>query len=162
MRFGHAVSNAVRRAITAVGLPSGAAGGTRSDRALDVATSTDPSADERAKAELREMVAGLQRCMAAGSFDGATLIHGCRKVLNLWVGGGGSSLHDAIIGFTGIESQTGHVLGGSHVAIGRDVDHVRFEPGSPTEEAEVEEILHFFKDQFGRELHNLALFLDSD
>jgi hypothetical protein len=127
-----------------------------------VATSTDPPEDDRAKAELREIVAGLQRRMTAGSFDGATLIHGCREVLNLWVGGGGSSLHDAIIGFTGIESQTGHVLGGSHVVIGRDVDRVRFEPGSPAEEAEVEDILHFFKDQFGRELHNLALFVNSD
>lgn len=64
------------------------------------------------------------------------------------------SLDELVIGFNGIESQTEHVLGGKRVRSGRDVDRVRFEPGS--ERLEVEDIGCCFGDGFKRALNDLS------
>lgn len=121
---------------------------------------TDPEPSDQAKAALKQTIATLQKRFSETELRGSDMILECRQILNAWVRGGGSSLHDAIIGFTGIESQTDHVLGGSQARIGRDVDRVKFEPGSPAEQAEVEELGRFFHDQFNRDLEDLARFLD--
>ena len=121
---------------------------------------SEPQPNDQAKSELRELVASLQERLDELQLSGSGMICGCRDILNIWVRGGGSSLHDAVIGFTSIESQTDYVLGGSEAKVGRPVDHVRFEPDSAAERAEVEELNDFFRDQFTRDLDALALFLN--
>lgn len=79
------------------------------------------------------------------------MILGCREILHLWLKGGGATLDDAVIGITGIESQTDHVLGGSYK---------RFERGSEAEAREVEELGRFFDESFKRVVAELALHLD--
>ncbi len=111
---------------------------------------------EQVAADLRVVTANLRRRIIEDRLTGADLILGCRQVLNLWVNGGGSSLDDPVIGFTGIESQSDHVLGGSQVRVGRDIDRVRFEPGSIAEEQEVEEIGRYFDESFKRSVEELA------
>lgn len=120
----------------------------------------DPEPSDQTKAALREVVARLQRRMLEEPLVGSDLILGCREILNAWVRGGGSSLHDAVIGFTSIESQTDYVLGGSQADVGRPVDRVRFELGSRAETPEVQKLSHFFRGEFMRDLEQLALFLD--
>ena len=61
-----------------------------------------------------------------------------------------------MIVFTGIESQSDHVLGGSQVGVGRDVDRVRFKPGSEAEKQEVEDIGRFFYGSFKLGIEELA------
>jgi hypothetical protein len=87
------------------------------------------------------------------------MILACRRVLNLWIKIGGSSLDDPVIGFTGIESQSDHVMNGSQVDIGRDVDNVVFEPGSDAEELEVQELGNFFQRKFNHAVEELAFHL---
>ncbi|MHA6722656.1 hypothetical protein [Sphingomonas sp. RS2018] len=69
-------------------------------------------------------------------------------------------MDDPVIAFLGIESQSEHVLGGRQVCVGRDVDHVRFEPGSAAERAEVDEIGQFFRKSFVTSVRDLALHLN--
>jgi len=111
---------------------------------------------EQAATDLRAVTAKLRASILEGRLTGYELIFGCRQVLDLWVKGGGSSLDDPVIGLTGIESQSDHVLGGSQVRVGRDVDHVRFKPGSIAEEHEVEEIGRFFDESFKRIVEELV------
>ncbi len=108
----------------------------------------DAAQREQALIELRQVVSNLRTRASQDQLGGSDLILGCPRVLNLWVNSGGSSLDDQVITFTGIESQSDHVLGGSQVRVGRDVDHVRFEPGSIAEHEEVEEIGRFFRESF--------------
>lgn len=117
----------------------------------------DAAQREHALDELRQVVSDLQGQISQGRLDGSDLILGCRRVLNLWVDSGGSSLEDPVITFLGIESQSDHVLGGSQVRVGRDVDHTRFEPGSAAERAEVDEIGRFFRESFVTGVRDLAL-----
>lgn len=109
---------------------------------------TDAAQREQALIELREVVSNLRARVSQDQLGGSDLILGCRRVLSLWVNSGGSSLDDQVITFTGIESQSDHVLGGSQVRVGRAVDHVRFKPGSVAEHEEVEEIGRFFRESF--------------
>lgn len=111
---------------------------------------------QQARSELQKVVSALEARIANGELTGAELILGCRKILDLWIDIGGSSLDDLVISFTGIESQTGHVLSGKQVRSGRDVDRVRFEPGSEAERLEVEDIGRCFDDGFKRNLNDLA------
>lgn len=111
---------------------------------------------EQAAADLRAVTANFRTSIVEDRLTGADLILGCRQILNLWVKCGGSSLDDPVIGFTGIESQSDHVLGGSQVRFGRDVDRVRFEPGSMAEEREVEELGRFFDEDFKRSVEELT------
>ena len=122
--------------------------------------SIDTAQRGQAKAELRQVVSDLECRVDQNRLDGSTMIFGCRRVLNLWVDTGGSSLEDPVIGFLGIESQSGHVLGGTQVQAGRDVDRVRFEPGSIAERVEVDEIGRFFGDSFIISVRDLARHLD--
>lgn len=122
----------------------------------------DAAQREQAQVELRQVVSELRIRVDHNDFDGADLILGCRRVLNLWVNSGGSSLDDAVIGFLGIESQSDHVLGGSQVRLGRDMDRIRFEPGSSAERAEVEEIGRFFRESFVTSVRDLAHHLDGN
>ena len=111
---------------------------------------------DAACAELQDVVSKLQRRIAGEKLQPAELIFACRKILDLWIAGGGESTDDAVISFLGIESQSDHVLGGSRVKVGRDVDRARFEPGSDAETIEVGEIAHFFKESFGSAVASLA------
>ena len=111
---------------------------------------------EQVAADLRAITADLHSSILEGRLTGSDLILGCRRVLNLWVNAGGSSLDDPVIGFTGIESQSDHVLGGSQVSVGRDVDRLRFKPGSIAEQQEVEEIGRFFNASFKRIVEELV------
>ena len=120
---------------------------------------TDAARREQALIELRQVVSNLCTRVNQDQLDGSHLILGCRQVLDLWVNAGGSSLDDPVITFTGIESQSDHVLGGSQVRVGRDVDHVRFEPGSAAEHEEVEEIGRFFRESFVNAVSSLASYL---
>ena len=120
----------------------------------------DAAQREQAQVELRQVVSDLQSRVDHNDLDGADLILGCRRVLNLWVNSGGSSLDDSVIDFLGIESQSDHVLGGSQVRVGRDVDRIRFEPGSAAERTEVEEIGRFFRESFVTSVRDLAYHLD--
>lgn len=117
---------------------------------------TDAAQREQALIELRQVVSNLRARVNQDQLDGSDLILGCRRVLDLWVNSGGSSLDDPVITFTGIESQSDHVLGGSQVRVGRDVDHVRFEPDSAAEHEEVEEIGRFFHESFVNAVSSLA------
>lgn len=120
----------------------------------------DAAQREEALIELRQVVSNLCARVNQDQFDGSDLVLGCRRVLNLWVNSGGSSLDDPVITFTGIESQSDHVLGGSQVRVGRDVDHVRFKPGSAAEQEEVEAIGRFFRESFANAVNSLASHLD--
>ncbi len=100
----------------------------------------------------------LQSSIYAETLTGSELILGCRQVLALWIESGGSSLDDPVIGFMGIESQTDHILGG-RVNYGRDVDRMRFEPGSMAEYAEIEAIGCFFDTSFKRNVEKMAAYL---
>lgn len=124
--------------------------------------SIDAAQRNQAEVELRQVVSNLQAKINQDRLDGPDLILGCRRVLNLWINSGGSSLDDPVIGFLGIESQSDHVLEGSQVQFGRDVDHVRFEPGSAAEREEVGEIGRFFRESFIMGVHDLALYLDAN
>lgn len=111
---------------------------------------------EAACAELRDVISELQRSIASEQLQPADLILSYRKILDLWISSGGESTDDAVISFLGIESQSDHVLGGSQVEVGRDVDRVHFEPGTDAETIEVGEIAIFFKKSFGRAVIGLA------
>jgi hypothetical protein len=115
---------------------------------------------EQVATDLRIVTANLRTSILEGRLTGSELILGCRQVVDLWIKGGGSSLDEPVIGFTGIESQSDHVLGGCQVDVGRDVDRVRFKPGSIAEEREVEEIGQFFDASFKRIVEELADHLD--
>lgn len=125
-------------------------------RLINSRMSIDAPQLEQITADLRAVTANLRASILEGRLTGSDLILGCRQVLDLWVKGGGSSLDDPVIGFTGIESQSDHVLGGSQVHVGRDVDRVRFKPGSMAEEREVEELGRFFDESFKRIVEELA------
>lgn len=99
---------------------------------------TEKSAEERAEADLRQTVADLQARL--DKIGAAEIIMACRRVLALWSRMDGSSLDDPVIGFYGIYDQTHHVLGTSEYNGARDVDGVRFSPGSPEEAVEVEHL----------------------
>ena len=114
---------------------------------------------EQAEADLRRLAAELRTAIGESHFTGAQLILSCRQIVDLWIESGGSSLDDPVIGFTGIESQTSHVLGGPGVRAGRDGDGKRFEPDSAAERAEIEEIGRFFDESFKRNVEDLAVFL---
>ncbi len=114
---------------------------------------------EKALPELKRVTARLQASIQEDTLTSSDLVLGCRQILDLWIESGGSSLDDPVIGFTGMESQTSHVLGGPGVRAGRDGDRMRFEPGSEAEYAEVEEIGRFFDESFKRELNELAVYL---
>jgi hypothetical protein len=129
-------------------------------RLISSSMSMDAPQQEQIVSDLRAVTAKLRASILEGRLTGSELILGCRQVLDLWVKGGGSSLDDPIIGFTGIESQSDHVLGGSQVRVGRDVDRMRFKPGSIAEEQEVEEIGRFFDESFRRNVEELAGHLD--
>lgn len=115
---------------------------------------------EQALSDLRCVTAKLRASIFEDTLTSSDLILGCRRVLDLWIESGGSSLDDPVIGFTGIESQTSHVLGGPGVRGGRDVDRMRFQPGSKAEEEEVEDMGRFFNDSFKRATEELALYLN--
>ena len=114
---------------------------------------------EQALSDLRRVTTKLRASIFEDTLTNSDLILGCRRVLDLWIESGGSSLDAPVIGFTGIESQTSHVLGGPGVRGGRDVDRMRFEPGSKAEHAEVEDIGRFFNDRFKRAVEELAVYL---
>lgn len=109
-----------------------------------------------ARAGLRDVITELQRSIASEQLQPADLILSCRKILDLWIASGGESTDDAVIRFLGIESQSDHVLGGSQVKVGRDVDRVRFEPETEAETSEVGEIAIFFKENFETAVIELA------
>ena len=111
---------------------------------------------DAACAELQDVVSNLQRRIADEDLQPAELILDCRKILDLWILGGGESTDDAVISFLGIESQSDHVLGGSQEKVGRDGDRVRFEPGTVAETIEVGEIAHYFKVSFASAVVGLA------
>ncbi|MEA3029813.1 MAG: hypothetical protein QOG13_1138 [Sphingomonadales bacterium] len=107
--------------------------------------------DDDLKIKLRAILTDLK----ANPVDAAQMILTCRSILDAWIDSGGSSLDDEVIGFLGIESQTSHILGGSGVRFGRDVDHVRFEPGSPEEAAEIEDCGRWFLRSFEEQVDEL-------
>jgi hypothetical protein len=114
---------------------------------------------EQALSDLKRVTVGLRASIQEDALNGADLVLGCRQIIDLWIESGGSSLDDPVIGFTGIESQTSHVLGGPGVRAGRDGDRMRFEPGSKAEHMEVEEIGQFFDESFKRAVKELAEYL---
>jgi hypothetical protein len=91
----------------------------------------------------------------ANSVDAPQMILTCRRILDTWMDAGGSSTDDDIIGFFAIEAQTSHVLGGPGVHSGRDGDHMRFEPGSAEEAAEIEDCGRVFLPGFGMAMDDL-------
>lgn len=117
---------------------------------------------EAARAELCALVTDLNVRLESGAISGAEMIRACRRVLDLWIDGGGGSLDDEVIGLLGIESQSDHVLRESRWGrgSGRDGDGARFEPGSEAERREVDEIGRFFGEGFAREIRELAAHLD--
>ena len=73
----------------------------------------------------------------------------CRRLLDLWVEGGGASTDDEVVGVLGIESQCDHVL------LGPGQRRPRF-PEYHDEQAEIESRGVFFRDAFIREMRELA------
>ena len=67
-----------------------------------------------------------------------------------------SPLDDAVIGFYAIEDQTHHVLGTGEYNSARNVDGVRFTPGSPEEAAEIEDCGRCFLGGFRQFVVDLA------
>jgi len=113
--------------------------------------------DEDLKVKLKAILAELD----ANGIDAAQLILTCRRILDAWIDAGGSSLDDEVIGFLGIESQTGHILGGRDVRFGRDGDRARFAPGSAEEAAEIEDCGLFFLSSFAVTVNDLRARLNS-
>lgn len=116
----------------------------------------DQTKRDAACAELRNLLTILQQKIAKDELLANEMIFECRRILNLWIESGGESTDDVAIAFLGIESQSDHVLGGCRVEAGRDVDRIRFEPGSAAETKEVHEIGQFFKESFRRAIVELA------
>ena len=114
---------------------------------------------EQPLSDLRRVIAKLRASICDNTLTSSDLILGCRQILDLWIEGGGSSPDDPVVGFTGIESQTCHVLGGPSVQAGRDVDRMRFESGSNAENAEIEDIGRFFGESFKQAIDELAVYL---
>jgi hypothetical protein len=113
---------------------------------------------EAAKLALQELVTVLHA--KDTSLDAADMIVSCRKILNLWIAVGGSSLDEPVVGFLGIESQTDHVLQKRNGA--RDVDGVRFAEGSPEEAAEVEDCGRWFLEGFKSDVAALSRWLEAN
>jgi len=110
--------------------------------------------------DLRFKLQAILNDLDATPVDATRMILTCRAILDTWIDSGGSSLDDEVIGFLGIESQTSHILGGPGVLSGRDVDHVRFEPGSPEETAEIEDCGRWFLRDFERNVEELRAHLE--
>jgi hypothetical protein len=115
---------------------------------------TEQSSEERAETELRQLVESLQARL--DTIGAAEMIMACRRVLYLWNRMDGSSLDDLVIGFYGIEDQTHHLLGTGEYNSARDVDGVRFTPGSPEEAAEIEDCGRCFLGGFRQSVADLA------
>ena len=113
--------------------------------------------NEDLKIKLTAILAELD----ASGIDAAQMILTCRKILDVWVNAGGSSLDDDVIGFLGIESQTNHVLAGRCVRSGRDGDHARFEPGSAEEAAEIEDCGRVFLGGFAASVNDIRARVNS-
>ena len=105
--------------------------------------------------ELQQVLHDLAERIPTDTIDARDMILGCRRILDIWIDMGGSSVDDEVVGFLAIESQTGHVLGGGWVERGRAGDGVRFEPGSAAEAAEIEDCGRVFLQGFKRDLANL-------
>lgn len=116
---------------------------------------------EVARAELSALVAALNVRLATGPVIGEEMIRACRRILDMWIDGGGASLDDEVIAFLGIESQSDHVLRERRWGRGngRDGDGTRFEPGSEAERREVEAIGRFFSESFADAIGELAAHL---
>jgi hypothetical protein len=109
------------------------------------------------KIKLRAILTGLR----AKPVDAAQMILTCRRILDAWTDAGGDPHDEEVMGFFAIECQTSHILGGPGVRSGRDVDHLRFEPGSPEEAAEIEDCGRWFLRGFERNVDELWAHLDN-
>lgn len=115
---------------------------------------------DKANADLHELVTIAQRDMATNRLLAADMIQTCRRLIAAWNDAGGENLDEPVIAIYGISSQTEHVLGGSQMKYGRDVDHVRFEPGSDAEKKEFEELGQCFKENFESAITTLSKHLN--
>ena len=113
--------------------------------------------DDDLRSKLQEILAEID----AKGVGAAQMILTSRRILDAWTDAGGSSLDDDMVGFLGIESQTGHILGGPGVRFGRDVDHTRFAPGSAEEAAEIEDCGRVFLRSFEASMVNLRTRLNT-
>lgn len=105
--------------------------------------------------ELQQVLRDLAERISTNTIDAREMILGCRRILDIWIDMGGSSLDDEVVGFLAIESQTGHVLGGPLVEQGRHGEGVRFEPGSAAEAEEIEDCGRVFLQGFKRDVADL-------
>ncbi len=112
--------------------------------------------EEQARAELEALVDELRLQVASSRLNPSTMILTSRRILDLWTDMGRSSLDDEVIGFTGIESQTDHILGRRGE---RDGDRMRFVPDSPEEAEEIEDCGRCFMGGFKQQLAELADYL---
>ena len=107
--------------------------------------------DDDLKIKLRTILTELR----ANRVDATGMILACRKIMDAWIDAGRASTDEEVIGFFGIECQTSHILGGPGVHFGRDVDHARFEPGSPEEASEIEDCGRWFLSGFEEHVDEL-------
>ena len=91
----------------------------------------------------------LTNQLERGEVTSREMILACRRILDLWIEGGGASIDDEVIGVLGIEAQCDHVM----LRLGQRKP--RF-PKYDDEEAETESLGAFFRDGFIREMRDLA------
>ena len=104
---------------------------------------------ERAEREMGHIAAELTRRLERGEVTAREMISACRHILDLWVGSGGASVDDEVIGVLAIESQCDHVM----LRPGQRKPRL---PEYSDEDAEIERLGSFFRNGFAREMRGLA------
>jgi hypothetical protein len=104
---------------------------------------------ERAEQEIGRAAAELTRRLERGEVTAREMILACRQILGLWIGSGGASIDDEVIGVLAIESQCDHVM------LRPGHRKPRF-PEYDDEDAEIERLGAFFREQFATEMRELA------
>jgi len=84
------------------------------------------------------------------ALSASEMILGCRRILDLWIDGSGSSLNDEVIGVLGIESQCDHVM------LRPGQRKPRFPVYYGDEDAEINRLGLFFAASFEREMRDLS------
>lgn len=105
---------------------------------------------ETVEREIGALSADYVARIEANALTARDMILGCRRILDLWIEGGGSSLDDEVIGVLGIESQCDHVL------LRPGQRKPRFPDYDGNESAEIDRLGLFFAASFAREMQDLS------
>lgn len=105
---------------------------------------------ERVEREIGVLSADYVARIEADALNAREMIVGCRRILDLWIEGGGSSLDDEVIGVLGIESQCDHVM------LQPGQRRPRFPEYDGNEDEEISRLWRFFAASFEREMRDLS------